>query len=153
MPYNPNDGLPDNQPADATDILGLGKALTYLFDPSLSGVSKLRPMTPADLAGAGSGSGVAAPGTGTILGQSSGTIDATSRQLPSVPAGSGYARLQLHGAGISGRYDGATATKAADEELYDAGGTLELLNAAEIAGFRYISQGGTGSYSVIYRSN
>ena len=98
--------------------------------------------------------GAVQPGTGTILGQVSAPIDGTSRALVSVPAGAGYAQMQIVGSGISARFDGATATGAAGEIKYDADGFLELTSAAEIAGFTYIRNGtGTGNLNIVYRSN
>jgi hypothetical protein len=92
-------------------------------------------------------------GTGTILGQATGTITGSSQALTGVPTGAGWARIQPRGAGMSVRYDGVAATGAASEEQVQSGGTLVLESAAEIAGFRYIGlAGGTGSFSIVYRS-
>jgi hypothetical protein len=52
------------------------------------------------------------------------------------------------------RYDGTYASGGPSEEQVQSSGMLILETAAEIAGFRYIAlAGGTGSFSVVYRSN
>lgn len=89
-------------------------------------------------------------GTGKILAQTSGTTDNTPRSL-TPPANAGYARLVLSGADMSARYDAQPATGGPAEEKYQAGGVLELTSVQEINGFRYISTGGSGTFSVIYR--
>lgn len=144
MPVPNYDNMPDPISADAVDVLGAGKSADLLFDPVLG---KLRVMSTADLTAV-----QLQAGQGAVLGQSTGTIDATPRQLTGIPAGSGYARLQFHSAGVYARYDGTAASGSALEEQYAAGGLLELTSAADIANFRYVTLSGAGTFSVLYRS-
>ncbi len=90
-------------------------------------------------------------GTGPLLSQTSGTITAASQALTGIPAGANFAQLQFHGAGVSARYDATDASNSPSEETYAAGGTLRLITAADIAGFRYIGTA-VGAFSITYRS-
>ena len=133
------DNQPDNINLDAVDVLGAGKNVAFVHDPALGAYRAQR------------STDTQPPGTGPLLLQTSGSITTTSQALPSVPTGAGYARLRL-GVGISARYDGTPATGGPSDESYIAGGTLELLSAGEIAGFRFIGTA-TGTYSIVYRSS
>ncbi|WP_407543769.1 hypothetical protein Q0M94_28620 (plasmid) [Deinococcus radiomollis] len=148
MPRNLTDNRPDDLLPDAADAFTvdgvINRSVGYLFDLT---TGKLRAVTSADQA-----AGATQAGQGALLGQATAVIDATARQLTSPPAGAGYARLQFHGAGVYARYDGTAASGSAAEEQYAAGGTLEITSAADIAGFRYVTLSGTGSFSVLYRS-
>lgn len=140
MPGPVYDSLPDNISADAVDVLGAGKSVTFIYDAAL-GAYRAQRSTDAQ-----------PPGNGTLLAQMTATITTASQALTGIPAGATFAQLQFRGAGVSARYDGAAASNSAAEEQYAAGGTLRLTNAADIAGFRYIGTG-AGSISILYRSS
>ena len=91
------------------------------------------------------------PGSGTLLLQTSATITTASQALVGVPGTATFAQIQLHGGGISARFDGTAASFGAAEEQYAAGGTVRLTTAGDIAGFRYI---GTvaAAFSIMYRT-
>jgi hypothetical protein len=96
----------------------------------------------------------ATPGSGAVISQGTGTITLVSQSLTAVPAGANWVRLQLHGAGMSVRYDGVAASGSASEELDQDGGAIVLESASDIAGFRYVGLlGATGNFSAVYRKN